>query len=146
MQDDKGDRGRHVLPGLQGLEANKRDLHGEQQSERVEYRERDVEIPGIALEDEQSQHVQRNEVDNVDVSSPGRHHIEIAHRAQDAPECGSGFQGLDPEIEREEHCKDSYAFIVITARRTSADVTRHWNTNRHDMVLSILLVNDRHYQ
>lgn len=63
----------HVLVGLDGLEADEGDLHGEQRAQHIQSAVGHVHAMRIAPAQQQHQHVQRNQVDNEDVASPCRH-------------------------------------------------------------------------
>lgn len=73
--DEEGEHARrsHVLAGAYRLEADERDLHGEEEAEDVEGRVAGEEAVGEAPHDEQGKHVQRDQVDDEDVAAPGGH-------------------------------------------------------------------------
>lgn len=63
----------HVFAGADGLEADEGDLHGEQQPEDVEGGVAGEQSVRVATHDEQSEHVQRDQIDDEHVASPRRH-------------------------------------------------------------------------
>ncbi len=63
-----------MLAGLDGLEADERDLHGEDGAEAVDGAVGDVDPVGKTPGDHQREHVHRDQVDEEHVATPGRHH------------------------------------------------------------------------
>lgn len=62
-----------MLASSDGLEADERYLHGEEQSQDVEGRVACEQAAGVAAHHEQSEHVQRDQVYDEHVSSPCWH-------------------------------------------------------------------------
>lgn len=75
-----------MLRCANGLEANKWNLHGAHESKYKEAGVGCVKSSTEAAHDEQHQHVQGDKIDDVDITSPGTHHVEVGERRQAAPE------------------------------------------------------------
>lgn len=102
-----------MFAGFDWLKANKWNLHGEQQSHDVERRIRDIDPRAVSLHDHQNEHVQWNKIDDEHIASPGRHHIEIAQGAENAPHDRTGLHGLDPQVVSEHQCEYRDTLIVV---------------------------------
>ena len=62
------------------LEANKGNLHGQNEAKDIETGVSYVEADGVASCEAQYKDVQRNKVDDKYVASPCGHHIEVGQR------------------------------------------------------------------
>ena len=80
LQQTEDAEGGHVLSGLDGLEAYEGDLHGKKCAQGVHGAVGDVKAIGVAAGDEEHQDVQRDKIDNEDISSPCRHHVKVGQR------------------------------------------------------------------
>lgn len=69
--------------------------------------------------------MQRNQVDNKNVSSPSGHHVKIGKSSQGSPENGSSLDRLDPQVISEHEGKDGNAFVVIASSNRTRYVARN---------------------
>ena len=68
--------------------------------------------------------MERNEIDDEDVASPGRHHVEIGDGSCCGPHDRACLHRLDPQEIREEKSKYRDSFIVVGAGNGARDVAR----------------------
>ena len=68
--------------------------------------------------------MERNEIDDKDVASPGRHHVEIGDGSCCGPHDRACLDRFDPEEIREEKSKYRDSFVVVGAGNRARDVAR----------------------
>ena len=127
---------------LDHVEAHERNLHGEDRSEDVEGGVGDVQAVRVAalgsdgesvLTDEDHDHdVDRDQIDDEHVTSPGGHHVKVAQCAarrdqQRARIDRLGVRSktgghLHPEIEGEQHREDGGGLVIVTTGHGARDV------------------------
>ena len=74
-----------MLRGSDGLESHERNLHGADEAEDEESCVGRVDPGAAAPHEDQHQHMQGNEVDDVDVAAPSADHVEVGEGAKTAP-------------------------------------------------------------
>ena len=53
------------------------------------------------------------QVDDKDVASPGRDHVEVGQSCPGGPVDGAGLDGLDPQVVGEHEGEDGDALVVV---------------------------------
>ena len=114
-----------MFTGLHWLESNERDLHGAEKSHNEEGVVRHVDPLGEPTHQQEDEDMEGDEVDDEDVSSPGRDHVEIGQSSPGSPVNWAGLHCLDPEVVGEHEGEDSDALIVVAPRHGPADVAGH---------------------
>ena len=112
-----------MFPRLNMLEADEADLHPEQHSQHIGAVVGDIEPLRVPPGDEQDEHVEREEVDDEDVASPGGDHVEVAERGGERPGEGPGVDGADEEVEGEQQREDGDALVVVGPGDGAGDVS-----------------------
>ena len=69
--------------------------------------------------------MERDEVDDEDVSSPGGDHVEVSQCRPGSPVDRAGLHCFDPEVVGEHQGEDCDALIVVAPRHGPADVAGH---------------------
>ena len=132
----------HVFTWLHWLETDERNLHGQDGTQNVDLnknkkgRARCVrnptlnyrwvghidsmrEVPG----EHQCQHMQRNQVDQKDITTPWGNHVEVRQCTRCCPHHGSGLHGFDPEVVGQQHTEDGNGFVIVWASNRTRDIT-----------------------
>lgn len=127
--------GNDALGLLDDVEAHEGNLHRQNGSQDVERGVRDVQsvrVPsyrstslGNPTNQHHEDHINGNDVDDEHVASPRRHHVEIAQRTARRDEQRARIHRLHPQIEREDHRKDSDRFVIVGTAHRTRDV--RWN-------------------
>eukprot|EP00053_Salpingoeca_punica_P010929 m.97584 g.97584 ORF g.97584 m.97584 type:complete len:573 (+) comp15536_c0_seq2:800-2518(+) len=125
LAEAKGAERSHVLARVGGLEADKGDLHGEQRAKHVDGREGHVDAVVEAAHGHEGQDVQRNEVDQEDIATPGGDHVKVGHGADGRPAERAGLDSLDPEVVRVDHAEDGNGLVIIGTRHRARNVAGH---------------------
>lgn len=102
-----------MFPRLNMLEADEADLHPEQHSQHIGTVVGDIEPLRVPPGDEQDEHVEREEVDDEDVASPGGDHVEVAERGGERPGEGPGVDCAHEEVEGEQQREDGDTLVVV---------------------------------
>lgn len=123
LHQEEDAHGSHMLAGLHVLKANKANLHSEQHSDNISAIVGDIQPHGIATGDQKHQNVKRYQVDNKDITSPSRDHVEIAERRGQGPSERAGVDGLHKQVKGQEQGENGDTLIVIGAGDRSGDVT-----------------------
>mmetsp|Transcript_5600 Transcript_5600/g.8553 ORF Transcript_5600/g.8553 Transcript_5600/m.8553 type:complete len:219 (+) Transcript_5600:1768-2424(+) len=80
---------------------------------------------GVASADYKSQGMERDEVDEEDVATPGENHIEVRKCRSSPPENCASLNGTDPHSECEDHSKYSASLVIVGTRNRPRDVARN---------------------
>lgn len=115
----------HVFGGLNRLEADERDLHGEDGTESVDDRVGDVDLVGEAAGDHEREHVKRNQVDEEHVATPRGDHVEVGERASGRPQHAAGLHRTNPQPVGQEHAENGNAFVIVRASDRARNVAGH---------------------
>lgn len=67
----------HVFAGTNRLESNEWNLHREKQSQNVECCVAGEQTWRVTAHDQQHKHMQWDQIDDEDVTTPGGHHVEV---------------------------------------------------------------------
>jgi hypothetical protein len=113
---------RHVLATADGQEANEGDLHTCERTECIPRSVADVEPRAVPAHADQDESVQRQQVGDEDVSTPGRDHVSVEQRSHCAPEHGAELDRLDPQVEGEDEQEDGNGLVVVAAGHGARDV------------------------
>lgn len=68
--------------------------------------------------------MERNQIGNEHISTPGRHHVPIEQSCQGTPHDRSVLHSLDPEEECKDEKEDGNCFVIVTSSHGTGDVTR----------------------
>lgn len=68
--------------------------------------------------------MQRDEVDDEDVATPRRDHVEVGQGSSGGPHDRACFDRLDPQEVGEEKSKDCDPFVVVRTGYGARDVSR----------------------
>jgi hypothetical protein len=104
-------------------------LHAGESTKSIPRSIADVESRAIPTHADQYESVQRKQVRDEDVTTPGRNHVSVEQRGQRTPEDGSILDSLDPKEERKNQQEDSNSFIVITPSDRARNVS---GSNSHE--------------
>lgn len=104
-----------MLAGLDGEEANKRNLHAGQCSQSVPGGVADIEARAVSAHADQSQGVHREETGDEGVSTPRCHHVTVEQSAEGSPKHGTQLKSLDPQVEGEDKKEDGDGFVIVAA-------------------------------
>ena len=124
LAESKHSQSSHMLTRLHRLETDEGDLHGENGTQHIDSAVRHVHAVREATGEHQSKHVHRDQVDQEDVSSPWRDHVEVADGAQSCPEDRASLHCLDPEPVGVQHAEDGNSFVIVRSSHRSGDVAR----------------------
>eukprot|EP00754_Rhynchopus_humris_P001249 Rhum_TRINITY_DN10757_c0_g2::Rhum_TRINITY_DN10757_c0_g2_i1::g.40138::m.40138 len=97
----------------------------EQRSKHVERAVGNVETVGVATDQNHAGRVHRQEVDDVDVATPGVHHVAVRHRRVARPLHAAGAHSLHEPVEGVDDGEDRNSLVVVGARDGPADVARN---------------------
>ena len=106
-----------------GQEADKRNLHACKRAERVPGRVADVQTRAISAHAQEDKDVEREQVGDEDVTTPGRDHVAVEEGSKGAPHDRSLLDTLDPQVEGEDEEEDGNGFVVVTASNGTRDVS-----------------------
>lgn len=111
-----------MLGRADGLESDERHVHGEECAQQIEGAVGDVETMGVATDEQQHEHVRRDEINDEDVAAPRRHHVEVAEGAQTAPQHAAGLHGLHPQVEAENQGENRNGLVIVRAGNRTRNV------------------------
>ena len=106
-----------------GQETDKGNLHARKRAERVPGRVADVQTRAVSAHAQQNKDVQRKQVGDEDVTTPGRDHVSVEESSEGTPHDGTLLDTLDPQVEGEDEEEDGNGFVVVTASHGTRDVT-----------------------
>lgn len=113
-----------MVTALNRQEAHKRNLHARQSPQRIPRRIAHIQPRAEPAHADQDESVQRQQIRNEHISTPGRNHVPIKQRRQRTPHNTALLDRLDPQIKREDEQEDGNGFIIIGARHAARDVAR----------------------
>lgn len=112
----------HMFTRSDGKEPNERNLHRRQRANHIPRRIRDVNLVTEPPHQNKHERMQRDHVGDEYVSAPCGDHPSVEDGGEHAPECGSLFNGADPEVECVHEEEDGDGFVVVGAGDGSGDV------------------------
>jgi len=113
----------HVVAVTNGQETDKGNLHARKRAQRVPGRVADVQTRAVSAHAQQNKDVQREQVGDEDVTTPGRDHVSVEEGSKGTPHDGALLDTLDPQVEGEDEEEDGNGFVVVTASNGTRDVT-----------------------
>lgn len=118
-----------MLAGLQGQEADEGDVVAGQGTDGVPGCVANVQPGAVTAHDEKGQGVERQQVGDEGISTPGCDHVAVEEGGSSTPEHRAELQCLDPEVEGENENKDGDGLVIVATGDRSGDVTR---SNAHE--------------
>lgn len=112
-----------MLRTLHRLEANERDLHRQNRSDAIQNTISHIDPMRKPSSGHQRQHMQWNQINEEDVASPRRHHIEIGQRRHCRPQDRSRLHRFYPKVIRQQHTENGNAFVVVGSGNRSGNVS-----------------------
>lgn len=106
-----------------GQETDKGNLHARKRAQRVPGGVTDVKTRAVSAHAQQDKDVERKQVGNEDITTPGRDHVSVEERSESTPHDGALLDALDPEVEGEDEEEDGNGFIVVTSSDGTRNVT-----------------------
>lgn len=113
----------HVVTVADRQETNKGDLHTSKRAQRVPGGVADVETRAVSSHAQQDKDVEREQVGDEDVTTPGRDHVTVEKSSKGTPHDGTLLDTLDPQVEGEDEEEDGNGFVIVTASHGTRDVT-----------------------
>lgn len=104
-----------MLASLDGEEADKRNLHAGQCSQRVPGGVADIETRAVSAHADQGQSVHREETGDESVSTPRCHHVAVEQGTEGSPEHGTQLESLDPQVKGEDKKEDGDGLVIVAA-------------------------------
>lgn len=105
-------------------ETDKGNLHACKRAQRVPGGVADVQARAVPAHAQQDEDVERKQVGDENITTPGRDHVAIEQGTQSAPHDGTLLDTLDPEVEGKDKEEDGNGFVVVTSSNGTRDVTR----------------------
>ena len=106
-----------------GQESHEGNLHTAQSTKSIPGRVADVEATAVATHTEQNEDMERDQVSDEHISTPGRDHVSVEQRSQRSPHNGALLHGLDPQEEGENKQENGNGLVIVTTRHRPRDVT-----------------------
>lgn len=106
-----------------GKETDKGNLHARKRAERVPGGVADVQTRAVPAHAQQDKDVQREQVGDEDITTPGRDHVSVEESSEGAPHDGTLLDTLNPQVEGEDEEEDGNGFVVVAASNGTRDVT-----------------------
>ena len=106
------------------LVANKPNLHGQQHADDIHSVVCDVETQGVASSDQQHQDIDGQEVDDENVASPCRDHVEISEGRRQRPRQRPRVHRLHEQVKREHEGENRHRLVVVGACHGAGNVAR----------------------
>lgn len=111
-----------MLTAANRQESDERNLHTRQRPQRIPRRIAHIQPRAIPSHADQHESVQRQQIRNEDVSTPGRHHVTVEQSRARAPKHGAILDGLDPQEEGEDEQKDGNGLVIVAPGHGARDV------------------------
>lgn len=105
------------------METDESDLHSKNGTNNVESWVSNVELVAVATSEQESQNVQRNQVNDEHVTTPRADHVEVGQGADDGPVQRTSIHRLDPGVEGQNQRKNGNTFVIKWAGNWTWDVT-----------------------
>lgn len=107
-------------------EADKRNLHRGQCTQRIPAIVRDIQSRRIASHTYQRESMERNHIGDEHIATPRRDHVTVKESGQRPPEDGPILDRLNPQIKSKDEQKDRNSFIVVAPGDRSRNVARSY--------------------
>ena len=98
-----------MFRSLGWLESNERYLHRQESSQGIDSTVSSVDPVAELSSNHKNEDMERDQVDQKDISTPGAEHVEECDSTETGP---VDITTLDPEAVSEEHTKDSNTFTA----------------------------------
>ena len=95
------------------IKTHKWHSHRHQGAKGVEDRVCDVQARGVSAADDHDQSVDRNDVNDKNISTPCCNHVIVRQSTEACPHYRTSMHGLHPQVERENEGENSNSFIVV---------------------------------
>ena len=105
----------HVIAVANGQETDKGNLHAGKRAQRIPTCVADVQTRAVSAHAQQDKDVERKQVGDEDVSTPGRDHVSVKQCGESAPHDGTQLDTLDPQVESEDEEEDGNGLVVVTS-------------------------------